>query len=248
MRPRTFIALIALASLLTGLALVGVAAQSKPAPALTAMDYVQIRQLVSRYAYALDTGGNNGYDFADLFTADGEFIDPNASGREQLAALARSSVIGPLNTIHYAMNLVIEPTADGAIGRQYVTEFNFDDNVPPLATRTQWEVVGDKRGDLPKDGGQYKDVYVKTAKGWRFKSRQVVRSTSGGTTDPELDGLPETARRGSDRSRPTTSRHQTDRCPHGITCRSSSWSRATGTPSIPDSERATMATRTPACT
>ena len=69
MRPRTFIALIALASVLTGLALVGVVAQSKPVPALTARDYVQIRQLVSRYAYALDTGGNNGYDFADLFTA-----------------------------------------------------------------------------------------------------------------------------------------------------------------------------------
>jgi actinorhodin biosynthesis protein ActVIA len=189
MRPRTFIALIALTSVLTGLALVGVVAQSKPVPALTAMDYVQIRQLVSRYAYALDTGGNNGYDFADLFTADGKFIDPNANGREQLAALARGSVMGPLNTIHYGMSLVLEPTADGAIGRQYVTEFNFDDNVPPLGTRTQWEVVGDKRGDLRKDGGQYKDVYVKTANGWRFKSRQVVRSKSGGGADPELMAL-----------------------------------------------------------
>jgi hypothetical protein len=68
--------------------------------------------------------------------------------------------MGPLNTIHYAMNLVVEPTADGALGRQYVTEFDFDDNVPPLGKRTQWEVVGDKRGDLRKDGGQYKDVYV----------------------------------------------------------------------------------------
>jgi actinorhodin biosynthesis protein ActVIA len=186
MRQRTIIALITFATALTGLALVNVLAQSKPAPVLTAMDYVQIRQLVSRYAYALDTGGNNGYDFADLFLPDGEFIDPNAKGREQIAALARSSVQGPLNTIHYGMTLVLEPSRDGAIGRQYVTEFNFDDNVPPLGKRTQWEVVGDKRGDLRKDGGQYKDVYVKTAKGWRFKSRQVVRSKSGGGTDPEL--------------------------------------------------------------
>jgi SnoaL-like domain len=186
MRQRTIIALITLATALTGLALVNVLAQSKPAPVLTAMDYVQIRQLVSRYAYALDTGGNNGYDFADLFLPDGEFIDPNAKGREQIAALARGTVQGPLNTIHYGMTLVLEPSPDGAIGRQYVTEFNFDDNVPPLGKRTQWEVVGDKRGDLRKDGGQYKDVYVKTAKGWRFKSRQVVRSKSGGGTDPEL--------------------------------------------------------------
>jgi actinorhodin biosynthesis protein ActVIA len=186
MRQRTIIAVTGLATALAGLALISVVAQSRPAPVLTALDYVQIRQLVSHYAYALDTGGNNGYDFADLFTPDGEFIDPNAKGREQLAALARGSLMGPLNTIHYAMNLVLEPTPDGAIGRQYVTEFNFDDNVPPLGKRTQWEVVGDKRGDLRKDGGQYKDVYVKTAKGWRFKSRQVVRSKSGGGTDPEL--------------------------------------------------------------
>src|SRR5215467_13307564 len=129
MRQRSF---ILVAAGLATLGFVVLRAQSKATPTLTAMDYVQIRQLVSRYAYALDTGGNNGYDFADLFTADGAFIDPNANGREQLAALARGSVMGPLNTIHYAMNLVLEPTADGAIGRQYVTEFNFDDNLPSL--------------------------------------------------------------------------------------------------------------------
>ena len=90
MRQRTVIVLTALATALTGLALGTIVAQSRPTPVLTAMDYVQIRQLVSRYAYALDTGGNNGYDFADPFTPDGQFIDPNATGREQLAALARS--------------------------------------------------------------------------------------------------------------------------------------------------------------
>jgi hypothetical protein len=82
MRQRTVIVLIALATALASVALVTLVAQSKPAPMLTAMDYVQIKQLVTRYAYALDTGGNNGYDFADLFTPDGQFIDPNAKGRE----------------------------------------------------------------------------------------------------------------------------------------------------------------------
>src|SRR5688572_29703598 len=103
MRQRTVITLIALATSLTGLALVTVTAQSKPAPVLTAMDHVQIKQLVTRYAYALDTGSNNGYDFADLFTPDGQFIDPNAKGREQLAAFGRNPLMGPLNVIHYAM-------------------------------------------------------------------------------------------------------------------------------------------------
>ena len=56
---------------------------------LTPMDYVEIRQLVNRYAFALDMGSSNGYDYADLFTADGEFMRPYAKGREQLAALAR---------------------------------------------------------------------------------------------------------------------------------------------------------------
>jgi hypothetical protein len=94
MRQRTVITLIALITALASLALATVVAQSKPAPALTATDYMQIRQLVARYAYALDTAGNNGYDFADLFTPDGQFIDPNATGREQLAALARSPLMG----------------------------------------------------------------------------------------------------------------------------------------------------------
>src|SRR5262252_2007552 len=56
---------------------------------LTPMDYVEIRQLVNRYAFALDTGSSDGYDYADLFSADGEFMRPYAKGREQLAALAR---------------------------------------------------------------------------------------------------------------------------------------------------------------
>ena len=108
-----------LAAALAILGIVALRAQSRSGVSPTAMDYVQIRQLVARYAFALDTGSNNGYDYADLFTTDGEFVmQPPAKGRDQLAALARGNAIGPLNTTHYAMSLVIEPTADGAIGRQ----------------------------------------------------------------------------------------------------------------------------------
>src|SRR5277367_609592 len=68
-------------------------------PSLTAMDYEQITQLTNRYAYGIDTCSNNGYDYADLFTPDGVFIDKNtdegfkqggrllAKGREALATL-----------------------------------------------------------------------------------------------------------------------------------------------------------------
>src|SRR6516165_6773254 len=105
-----------LSAALAAAAVATVVGQAKPPVkpmAMTPMDYVEIRQLVNRYAFALDTGSNNGYDYADLFAADGEFIRPYAKGREQLAALARGERLGPLNTVHYIMNHVIEPTPDG---------------------------------------------------------------------------------------------------------------------------------------
>src|SRR5688572_28032944 len=48
------------------------AAGQAPQP-LTGLDYIEIQQLVSKYARAIDTCSNNGYDYADLFTADGYF-------------------------------------------------------------------------------------------------------------------------------------------------------------------------------
>ena len=65
----------------------------------TALDYQQLVQLTNRYAYGIDTCSNNGYDYADVFTPDGVFIDKNsdqgfaqggrvlARGREELATL-----------------------------------------------------------------------------------------------------------------------------------------------------------------
>lgn len=146
---------------------------------LTPMDYVQIRQLVARFAYAIDTGADNGYQFADLFTADGEFVNPNAKGRNELAALARGGPRGPLNTAHYMMNHVIESAPGGAMGKQYTIEFNFDENVPPTDGRSQWDLVGQKRGEVSTIGGHYEDVYARTPRGWRFKKREFIQSRSG---------------------------------------------------------------------
>src|SRR5262245_29570800 len=146
---------------------------------LTPMDYIEIRQLVNRYAFALDTGSSNGYDYADLFAADGEFMRPYAKGREQLAALARGPRLGPDNTVHYIMNHVIEPTPDGAIGRAYLIEFNWD-IAPVQASGTGtgpangWDIVGRKAGELARTGGHYEDVYIKTPVGWRFKKRDFI--------------------------------------------------------------------------
>jgi hypothetical protein len=151
---------------------------------LTAMDYIHIKQLVNRAAFAVDTGSENGYDFADLFTADG--VQDKAKGREQLAALARGGSRGPLHVNHYIMNHIIQPTSQGAIGRQYVITINHDDNVPGIGNRSQWEVVGQKRGSIGTTGGHYEDVYLRTPRGWRFKSRTFVASKSG--PDPARAG------------------------------------------------------------
>jgi len=139
---------------------------------LTPMDYIEIRQLVTRYGFALDTGSSNGYDYADLFAADGEFMRPYAKGREQLAALARGPRLGPDNTVHYIMNHVIEPTPDGAIGKAYLIEFNWDLAPAQAAGGTGrgsgtgpsngWDIVGRKAGELARTGGHYEDVYIRT--------------------------------------------------------------------------------------
>lgn len=151
------------------------------APSLSMMDYIEIRQLVRKYAWALDSGENYGYAYADLYTPDGIFVGTNQGpngrsyqGREALAALARGGGRNPLMLGHFAMNHVITPTADGgAIGKV---------SAPILDVG----IVG--RPNVVTHGGQYDDVYVKTPEGWRFKKRTYWESKvdawpAGGGTD-----------------------------------------------------------------
>jgi hypothetical protein len=152
----------------------GVTMQAK-GPALTALDYQEITQLINRYAYGIDTCGNNGYDYADVFTPDGVFIDKNsdagfkaggrvlAQGRDALAALVGGGTKGCKTKLvwtdwsHLMLNHVITPTATGATGRVYLIQMG---------------MTGP--GTIARHGG-YEDVYVKTAAGWRIKSRTHVR-------------------------------------------------------------------------
>jgi hypothetical protein len=148
-----------------------------PASALTTLDYLQIQQLVHRYGWALDSGADNGFAYADLYTADGVFTGTNQGpagrsyqGRERLAALARGGPRGPLYVSHYATNVVIEPSAGGgAVGHTYVAIFKLGE--------------GGKPGVI-EHGGRYDDVYAKTAEGWRFKSRTYYDSKSGDPVQP----------------------------------------------------------------
>jgi hypothetical protein len=138
---------------------------------LTAQDYIDIQQLLNRYAFALDTCSNNGYDYADLYTPDGIFYwgigGRKSVGREQLAEAAGGGKGGcqrqktadrenPIQT-HMTVNAIIEPSTEGAIGRSYLV----------------YPGVQGISGDGTHNGhvGGYQDIYVKTDKGWRIKRR-----------------------------------------------------------------------------
>ena len=137
---------------------------AKSSNRLTPIDYIEIRQLVARYAYAVDTGAENGNVYASLFAPDGVFLDRNGratSGREALAALARRNTRGRQSAFHFIMNHVIEPSAGGATGKEYLVQLRMGERERPN------EIFG---------GGHYEDVYVKTGDGWRFKQRQFLPS------------------------------------------------------------------------
>src|SRR5437899_1992207 len=73
--------------------LAGARAQNKNRFAtMTAMDYVEIEQLNAAYGHYIDTGEDNGYAWARLFTPDAVFTRQNGDkyiGRERLASLGR---------------------------------------------------------------------------------------------------------------------------------------------------------------
>lgn len=135
---------------------------------LSALDYFQIQQLAAKYARAIDTCSNNGYDYADLFTADGFFapsmngkVELKFQGREKLAEVSGGGVQGCKSVPwikegirHIYVNHVITATAEGAAGTIDMLMIG----------------LGGDPNKIEYDG-YYEDVYVKTSAGWRFKSR-----------------------------------------------------------------------------
>jgi SnoaL-like domain len=141
------------------------AQQNPKARTLTAADYIEIQQLVARYAYAVDMHGGDGSTYADLFASDGVF--GQTKGRDQLAELARRTQAersGPAYVRHFLTNVIITPSPEGATGKQYLVAI---------------DVGEDGKSSSVVHGGHYDDVYVKTPSGWRFKSRTYIRSELG---------------------------------------------------------------------
>src|SRR5262249_14226118 len=96
------------------------------ADALSPDDRVEIQQLVTRTAYALDTAVDHGDGYAQLFTPDGVFASKTTrpveiKGRAQLAAFAAGDLThrGPAYVREYLTNTIVQPSKSGATGRIY---------------------------------------------------------------------------------------------------------------------------------
>ncbi len=157
-----------LSALLCSLILAGFAALSQaqtahPRPvALSAQDYMDIQQLYARYALLIDTGDAEGW--ADTFTSDGVFNN-SSRGRDALVQFVhdwRDKRRGA-SLRHWNSNLVITRSADGASGSVYMQLLDISTKLP-TATASY----------------RYEDALVKTAAGWRFKTRVLHRDTAPG--------------------------------------------------------------------
>ena len=155
---------------------------------LTALDYIQIQQLVAKYARAIDTCSNNGYDYADLYTPDGIFLPmvngksvPGIQGREKLAEVSgggskQCKNVGWIKqgVHHIYVNHIITPTPEGATGTVDMLMIG----------------LGGDPNKIESDG-YYEDTYVKTAQGWRFKQRtHHALLDNGRRTTPETNAAP----------------------------------------------------------
>jgi len=89
-------------------------------------------------------------------------------------ALARLGFIQPHSatyTRHYLTNHVIEGTADGAIGKEYLAVLDIGENGASSSVFL---------------GGHYEDVYAKAPEGWRIKKRMLYTAKTG----PDANAAP----------------------------------------------------------
>ena len=139
---------------------------------LAPQDVLDIQELVARYPYTLDNGGEGGRALAELFTEDGVFVTPQATytGRDALLKMASGHRPGqgPAYARNHAMNPLLEATPEGAKGRVYAVIIALGENKQPSSIVT---------------GGHFEDTYVKTQQGWRFKRRQFIPNEGGPTTN-----------------------------------------------------------------
>ena len=139
-----FIALVAAAVTIMGFTRVAWAEE------LSAQDYIDIEQLYATYNHAIDSG--DGEAWAATFTPDGTFN--KFTGHDQLVGFIQrwKAEMNGGNRRHWNTNLRIVPSKDGATASVFLM-------LVDVSTKS---IVAT---------GMYNDTLVKTATGWRFKTR-----------------------------------------------------------------------------
>jgi hypothetical protein len=120
------------------------------ADGLSTQDYIDIEQLYATYNHAIDSG--DGEAWAATFTPDGTFN--KFAGHDQLVGFIQQwkEKMNGGNRRHWNTNLRILPSKDGASASVFLM----------LVDVTTKSIVAT---------GMYNDTLVKTAHGWRFKTR-----------------------------------------------------------------------------
>jgi len=136
--------------------------------AFSSSDRLEIHELVARYAWSLDTADEDA--FVDCFCRDGELVWDvfETEGRWRGAQALRRFISffrqqpQSAGRQHHVSNLVVTPTADGALARSYVA-------------------VAMRSGDGPhllNVMGHYEDELRREDDRWLF-SRRTIRDWSG---------------------------------------------------------------------
>jgi SnoaL-like domain len=140
---------------------------------LTDQDRAEIRQLVERYSSALSRCAEQ--EYADLFTPDGVFTTDEFRGEKHRElygtkgrVVGRAKLMELVRTEDFCLRPDPNQSARGRANRQ-VTAVAIE---PSAEGATGTAPLG--------NGGRYEDVYVKTAAGWRFRSRTVFMPPARG--------------------------------------------------------------------
>jgi len=154
---RSKILLVAVTALVVG-GTVWLSGQRSSGATLSPQDMVEIYQLYGYYTRDVDPHSER--DASWLFTTDGTFETPQGlklSGQQQLKTfyedLRKRQSFG---IRHLNSNFLVHATPGGARGTAYMIQVERRDASKPIAVTIF---------------GVYHDTFVKTADGWRFKSR-----------------------------------------------------------------------------
>jgi hypothetical protein len=132
-------------------------AQQPRGPMLSPQDHLEIQQLYGYYTRDVDPGSER--DASWLFAPDATF---EIRGQKHTGAKAlkefyeRVRKNQAFGIRHLNSNFLLVPTPEGARGTAYMVQVERKDASQPIAV-TMF--------------GVYHDTFVKTADGWRFKSR-----------------------------------------------------------------------------